>query len=296
MSTSGDGAPPRTGAESADQSTNISPPSATPRPAREAAAERPDTAGGPTAERGTSATADSGRQAEAQEAPQEGEAQPDDAHDAHGEPPPWPVPGPRVATDRATPPRIDEPAVLPIPRSPAENGYPGAAERDPAPEDTVPLPPVSASALPHDDEHSSGTWPKAPIPEDRPLWAPRRPLEPPVDQCPPIAEAPDHRRRVATFFRLPTPTDPAPASTRLLVMCAWATALGGLGLAVALRGLLRIIAGTAPGWYEPVLIGVVLSGMALTVGGFTSMQRRWLPWAMLGAATACLAVAFALTF
>jgi len=88
---------------------------------------------------------------------------------------------------------------------------------------------------------------------------------------------------------------PVPASAKLLGMSAWATALGVLWLAVALRGLLTIWSGHAPRWYEPVLVGGGLTAIALTVTAFVSVRRRRLPWAMLLAATVPLAVAATLT-
>lgn len=427
MATSGDSAPLRTGTESADQPTDVSPPPAQPSGPLAAAAQDPDTRGGSIAERETSVDGDLG--------PREGEpadehtpeqpaaaparrAQPDvgaypaappelptpalgddawrhvSAEGDVADSPRPPVPGQRTASDRPEPPATGEPAVLPVPRPPADDGHrptPDSARADTEPTDadatygdsayadpvcgerraepalvpelvvetayatpaaavtarrpdasadaaraavsasaastngagadgsdtrpadtpatdahapnadaatidaladTVPLPPVTDTATPYDDDHAPA-WPKTPTPEDRPLWAPRRPEGPaPAHQRPAFPEAPDHRRRRFTkLFRLPTPTDPAPAPTRLLVMCAWATGLGVLGMVVAVRGLVLILADAVPGWYEPALVGVLLTGMALTVGGFASMQRRWLPWIMLTLATVPLTAA-----
>jgi hypothetical protein len=100
---------------------------------------------------------------------------------------------------------------------------------------------------------------------------------------------------IAKIFRLPGSDDPAPATTRVAAMCGWATALGLVGVVVAGRGLMAIMRGTAPGWYEPAIVGVGLAGIGLTVGAFMSIQRRRLPWFMLAAATLPLIAAVALT-
>jgi len=100
---------------------------------------------------------------------------------------------------------------------------------------------------------------------------------------------------LARIFRLPGWDDPAPPPTRLVAMCGWATALGVAGLAVATRGLMAIMGGTAPGWYEPAIVGIGLAGIGLTVGAFMSIQRRRLPWLMLAAATIPLIAAGFLT-
>jgi hypothetical protein len=109
---------------------------------------------------------------------------------------------------------------------------------------------------------------------------------------------PEHRPAptgAAKMFRLPGVGDPAPATTRLAAMCAWAGALGLLGLAVGVRGLMGIMGGAAPTWYEPAMVGVGLVGIGLTVGAFMSIQGRRLPWIMLAAATVPLIAAIVLT-
>jgi hypothetical protein len=72
-------------------------------------------------------------------------------------------------------------------------------------------------------------------------------------------------------------------------MCAWAAVLGLVGLVVAARALWAIMSGLAPGWFEPAAIGAGLVGIGLTVAGFTAIHRRYLPWALLTAASAALA-------
>ena len=49
-------------------------------------------------------------------------------------------------------------------------------------------------------------------------------------------------------------------------------------MVVAVRGLVLILADAAARMVRAErCVGVLLTGMALTVGGFASMQRRWLP-------------------
>ena len=78
-------------------------------------------------------------------------------------------------------------------------------------------------------------------------------------------------------------------------VCGWGAVLGGVGLLIALRGIFGVIAGNPPSWYEPTAIAVGLTGIALTVGAFMSVQRKRLPWALLTAATAFLTGALVAT-
>jgi hypothetical protein len=71
-------------------------------------------------------------------------------------------------------------------------------------------------------------------------------------------------------------------------VATWAAALGGLGLVVGIRGLVAILVGGIPGWYEPTLIVMGLVGIALTAAAFLTIQQRPLPWLFLGAGTAVL--------
>jgi hypothetical protein len=100
---------------------------------------------------------------------------------------------------------------------------------------------------------------------------------------------------MARIFRLPGWDDPAPPTTRLAAMCGWAAVLGLIGLAIAIRGFLAVLGGTAPAWYEPAMAGIGVTGIGLTVGAFMSVQRRLLPWFMLAAATIPLIGAVVLT-
>lgn len=99
----------------------------------------------------------------------------------------------------------------------------------------------------------------------------------------------------ARAFRLPGSDDPAPPTSKLIGMCAWATGLGLIGLLAATRAVLALWRGNPPTWYEPSFIAVGLTGIGLTVGAFMSIQRRRLPWVMLALATIPLIASIVLT-
>jgi hypothetical protein len=71
--------------------------------------------------------------------------------------------------------------------------------------------------------------------------------------------------------------------------------LGLVGVAIALRALIAIVSGVVPHWFEPAVVGTGVAGIALTVGGFMAVHRRHLPWALLGAASATLAMNVVMT-
>ena len=87
-----------------------------------------------------------------------------------------------------------------------------------------------------------------------------------------------------TYFRFPAADDPTPGTGRVLAMALYAAMLGLGGVGVGLRGLVSVIGGGVPGWYVPLLSLVGLIGVALAVGAFLSMHRRFLPWVLLLAA------------
>ncbi|WP_213454467.1 hypothetical protein [Rhizomonospora bruguierae] len=101
-------------------------------------------------------------------------------------------------------------------------------------------------------------------------------------------------QRPYAMLRLPGIHDPAPHPHRLLGMCAWATALGVVGLAVAVNAMFTIIADTAAWWFQPAVVSAGLVGIGLAAGAFMAVHRRRLPWLMLAAATAMLALTIAL--
>jgi hypothetical protein len=92
-----------------------------------------------------------------------------------------------------------------------------------------------------------------------------------------------------TVFRFPSANDPEPAARRLLGMSLYASLLGLVGLAVGVRGIVAIMGGDAPGWYEPTLAAAGLACLGLVVAAFLSIHRRVLPWLLLLGAAATLA-------
>jgi len=86
-----------------------------------------------------------------------------------------------------------------------------------------------------------------------------------------------------------------PRLRQMLGVCGWAAVLGLIGLVVGIRGFYADLMDATPSWYEPMMIGVGLTGIALTVGAFVSVQRRRTPYILLSAATVVLAYAIFLT-
>jgi hypothetical protein len=102
----------------------------------------------------------------------------------------------------------------------------------------------------------------------------------------PVAAEPDDRD---TVFRFPSADDPEPATRRLLGMSLYASLLGILGLAAAVRGVVAVVGGHTPAWYEPTLALTGVICVALVVAAFLSIHRRVLPWLLLLAAAVPLA-------
>jgi hypothetical protein len=98
----------------------------------------------------------------------------------------------------------------------------------------------------------------------------------------PGPHATDQQER-ETVFRFPTADDPTPGTARVLAMALYAAVLGLGGVGVGVRALVSVVGGV-PWWYVPVLSVVGLIGVALAVGAFLSVHRRFLPWALLLAA------------
>ena len=86
-----------------------------------------------------------------------------------------------------------------------------------------------------------------------------------------------------------------PRLRQLMGVCGWAALLGVVGLVVGIRGFIGDLVGAAPDWYEPAMIAVGLVGIGLTVGAFITVQRRRMPYALLGGATVVLVYAMTLT-
>jgi hypothetical protein len=95
-------------------------------------------------------------------------------------------------------------------------------------------------------------------------------------------------------FRIRRP-DLRNANDRMLGLCGWAAGLGVAGSATALRGLLAIVDGRAPDWYEPALATAGFGVIGLVTAAFFSVRHPRLPWVMLAMATAPLLLSLGLT-
>jgi hypothetical protein len=71
--------------------------------------------------------------------------------------------------------------------------------------------------------------------------------------------------------------------------------IGGLALIIGLRGMIGTLADQPAGWYLPSVITVGLLGLGSTVAAFLTVNRRWVPFALLGAASALVITALFLT-
>jgi hypothetical protein len=111
----------------------------------------------------------------------------------------------------------------------------------------------------------------------------------------PAAAEPAGLSSVTGALRRPTTARQGPPLRVLAALAGWAAALGVVGLVVGIRGLVAILVGGIPSWYEPTLIILGLVGIGLTAGAFLTVQRRPFPWLLLGAASAVLLTSIIVT-
>ncbi|WP_285787812.1 hypothetical protein [Micromonospora sp. NBRC 101691] len=105
-----------------------------------------------------------------------------------------------------------------------------------------------------------------------------------------------HRPRSAPAGRHRVPRRALPAgSSRLLVIYGWATGLGAVALASGIRGLVLVLAGTAPQWYQPTVAALGLGGIALGGVALHAPARPGLRWVALGLANLAVGVSAGLT-
>jgi hypothetical protein len=97
------------------------------------------------------------------------------------------------------------------------------------------------------------------------------------------------------FRQVIPPPQRGPALRRLAGLASWAALLGVVGLTVGARGLVAILVGGIPKWYEPMLIAMGIFGVVLTSGAFLTARRGPLPWAFLGAASCVLLASIVVT-
>jgi hypothetical protein len=198
-----------------------------------------------------------------------------------------PVSAPRRRKAKAAAPAVEDPAPDTGPAAAGPLSEPAAPPAPPAP----PTAPDESEApgAPGSDDADGVPGRRVTPHRSRSLrWLPR-------ESAGQHSREPGTGLQVGSFFRVPLTGDPAPDNGQLIGICAWATLLGLGGLLIAIRGLVGIVGGLAPDWYQPALIIVGMVGIVLTVLAFMAIQRRYLPWIMLGLATIPLAVNIALT-
>ena len=71
--------------------------------------------------------------------------------------------------------------------------------------------------------------------------------------------------------------------------------LGLADLVLVICGLVTILGGTAPGWYEPVLIVLGLGGIALAATAFVTIQFRIVPWIFMALSSGVVLVSLIMT-
>jgi hypothetical protein len=98
------------------------------------------------------------------------------------------------------------------------------------------------------------------------------------------------KRAVRVRFRIPLADDPVPEQRRLVLVSAWAGALGLAGVVVAMPVLIDLFRPEG-GWYRPVMMLIGLIGVGATAGAFASIHRRRAPWIGLTIGTAALLLA-----
>lgn len=89
-------------------------------------------------------------------------------------------------------------------------------------------------------------------------------------------------------LRLPEHDDPAPDTSRMLLMSGWAALLALLGMVVAVRTFVAIVFSPGPEWLVPTVMSVGIAGTACAGLAFATVHHRWLPWQLLGLASVLL--------
>ncbi len=108
--------------------------------------------------------------------------------------------------------------------------------------------------------------------------------------------APGVPRRAALRGLLQAPAEQGrPRMRQLAIACAWALVLALGGVVAGVWALVTLLAGAAAGWFEPVIIAVGIVGLAFTALAFPLLERRHVPWLMLGLGTLTLIGGLVLT-
>jgi hypothetical protein len=88
---------------------------------------------------------------------------------------------------------------------------------------------------------------------------------------------------------------PRPRMRLLAAACGWAVTLCVGGVGAGVWALVTLLSGAAAGWFQPTIIAVGVIGLALTASAFPLLERRILPWLLLGLATLTLIGGYILT-
>jgi hypothetical protein len=86
-----------------------------------------------------------------------------------------------------------------------------------------------------------------------------------------------------------------PRLRQMVGVCLWAAVIGGIALITGIRVIIGSISSNPASWYLPWAIGVGTVCLALTVAAFLTVNKRWAPFALLGAATILMVVGVELT-
>jgi hypothetical protein len=81
----------------------------------------------------------------------------------------------------------------------------------------------------------------------------------------------------------------------MVAVCLWAAVIGGIALITGIRVIIGLISSHAAGWYMPWAIGVGTACLVLTVTAFMTVNKRWAPFILLGAASILMVVGIELT-
>lgn len=126
-------------------------------------------------------------------------------------------------------------------------------------------------------------------PASAPLWAQTRSS---AGHAAPWSDGPEDQ---PLFRGALGSSDPPMRMRHLIAICGWAAGLTLLGLGVGLWAMIRLMSYDIPGWYEPVIVVTGLTGVVLAIAAFVTADKRYAPWALMGASTIALFLAIGIT-
>ncbi len=88
---------------------------------------------------------------------------------------------------------------------------------------------------------------------------------------------------------------PQPRLRQLVGVCLWAALIGGVALVTAVRALIGSLGADPPSWYLPWVSAVGTAGLGSTIAAFVTVNRKWVPFALLGVSTVLVIVALNFT-